>query len=950
MVGLKHPKRGSKFSLKAPIAAAIAGLPPRGYTTPPTLIDGKTIDPSVLALRAKNYATSYKICTPKQWNNYVAFGIQEFVCPHDYYVQYEKETEEERHLRLARYYRLHVETKTQVEPNLLKSIGEIEITLQHSHPLFLDMCLADMDQYLKNLNSNTPMEDINDAPDSLVEKMTASNVTTEQNEQAPTPPSPTSPNVSMAIDGTGSSLAKAAASGTLKEKQSDDSDSSSMSMTSKTDPPKHRDTQQSSSGTEATTTSSASLATSQTKPKSSATASTSSPPKQTAAEASISAKSSKKVPSKPPIGIPDARSGKNSTTQKATPLNTINAKRPAKITNIIRIETRWAPKDFNELRASTSKTYLRLAPILSCFNNEHTWIVEWQTEQMGEAPELDPAQLSKYLSIRIVPVVKDKCFYFSFRINATGAQFMKVAQSQILQTAKKGESLIFDPSCIPTQHGELVYVGDILLKDAAVTQRSNYLKYLRAEVIPAGAPAFDLKVRYPRHSDGRRTPMLTVRCGKSVSITVAEMLSTSLCGEGCNPEIFISRIALGANHTSRIEHDKIYQVHHNYLADLCYLPVSIKGGLDSPATEHLDSDETLLRTPRQWAQSLVSDEGEPLEAVLENGTEDGNAVLLVPSVFLEVAKAEIAKYWQRQDPTLSHATKLYSASVITHPDIPMSVFTKNIDTLLARSIRVRTADSTTAASNSDEASTVFSPVSSLTGGMTSKGSKGSSIAWKTPLQETLHTHGKDGSLVAQVKRLKPKSSVELNQLKRIAILEAQLAINQESKDPPASTAPSASASRTSQSTKGSRTSQSKTSRASSLSTEQSPLTAASAHSRLDTIEHTLTKIQRMLQQLTVKTVQPPAVLSPVASPTPDPVHWPTILTETADTGQEGMSGMQVFPPEFPGHETRLAVLESPTKPPKFKRSRLSALSLSPNKANLRPQYNDPPGPSGGDKC
>jgi hypothetical protein len=352
--------------------------------------------------------------------------------------------------------------------------------------------------------------------------------------------------------------------------------------------------------------------------------------------------------------------------------------------------------------------------------------------------------------------VKDKCFYFSFRINATGAQFMQVAQSQILQTAKKGESLIFDPSCIPTQHGELVYVGDILLKDASVTQRSNYLKYLRAEVIPAGIPAFDLKVRYPRHSDGRRTPMLTVRCGKSVSITVAEMLSTSMCGEGCNPEIFIPRMALGANRTSRIEHDKIYQVHHDYLADLCYIPVPIKGVLDSPVTEHLDSEETLIRTPRQWAQSLVSDEGEPLEAVLENGTEDGKAVLLVPSIFLEMAKAEVEKYWQRQDPTLSHAAKLYSASVTSHPNIPMSVFTKNIDTILAKSIRFRPASTTP--TNEDEASTVFSPVSSLTGGMTSKGSKGSSIAWKTPLQETLQKQGDNGSLAAQAKRIKPKSA------------------------------------------------------------------------------------------------------------------------------------------------------------------------------------------------
>ena len=145
----------------------------------------------------------------------------------------------------------------------------------------------------------------------------------------------------------------------------------------------------------------------------------------------------------------------------------------------------------------------------------------------------------------------------------------------------------------------------------------------------------------------------------------------------------------------------------------------------------------------------------------------------------------------------------------------------------------------------------------------SKGSKGSSIAWKTPLQETLQKQGKNGSLATQAKRNKPQSSVEINQLKRIVILEVQLAINQEPMDNPASTAPSA-ASRTSQSTRGSRTSQSRASRASSLSTEHSPLTAASAHSRLvDTFEYTLTKVQHMLQQLTVKVVQPP-VSSPVA--------------------------------------------------------------------------------------
>ena len=84
------------------------------------------------------------------------------------------------------------------------------------------------------------------------------------------------------------------------------------------------------------------------------------------------------------MGIPDVRSV-NSPARSEKPPNNLSAKRPATITNIIQIEARWTPKDFHELCASTSKMYLRLALILLCFNNEHTWMVEWQTEQMGNA-------------------------------------------------------------------------------------------------------------------------------------------------------------------------------------------------------------------------------------------------------------------------------------------------------------------------------------------------------------------------------------------------------------------------------------------------------------------------------------------------------------------------------------------------------------------------------------
>ncbi len=61
--------------------------------------------------------------------------------------------------------------------------------------------------------------------------------------------------------------------------------------------------------------------------------------------------------------------------------------------------------------------------------------------------------------------------------------------------------------------------------------------------------SFDLKVRH-KDPSGSKIQVLTVRCGKQVATEVASILSTSLNGEGTNPEIFISRLALGANRTA----------------------------------------------------------------------------------------------------------------------------------------------------------------------------------------------------------------------------------------------------------------------------------------------------------------------------------------------------------------------------------------------------------------
>ncbi|KAI2489688.1 hypothetical protein MHU86_24897 [Fragilaria crotonensis] len=226
----------------------------------------------------------------------------------------------------------------------------------------------------------------------------------------------------------------------------------------------------------------------------------------------------------------------------------------------------------------------------------------------------------------------------------------------------------------------------------------------------------------------------------------------------------------------------------------------------------------------------------------------------------------------------------------------------------------------------DDTSSLFSPVSSLTGGDTIDGtthSKGS-IAWRKPLQETLLSKAKGA----------PKekmSSIEINQRKKIAILEAQLDL------------PSGTNSVESQMSKSAK---SKVSRSSS----HSGLTAASAHSRLDKFDSSLAEIKAMFKAIMVS-----KRLSPPMSPTPTgiiPLHEDPLWVEPAShqslpSEGHGMQGVQLFPPESQGN-TVLALLGTPKKATNpLKRRAASTPTKSPSTSNLSLQYNEDMGSSGG---
>jgi hypothetical protein len=208
-----------------------------------------------------------------------------------------------------------------------------------------------------------------------------------------------------------------------------------------------------------------------------------------------------------------------------------------------------------------------------------------------------------------------------------------------------------------------------------------------------------------------------------------------------------------------------------------HLPFLSSKQIDIPIAEYLESGEQITRTQSQWAKSLIDPDGKSLEVDMENGNTDGDVVLIVPSVSLEMTKVELYKYWHRQNPMLMNAERFYSVSILADPAISMTVFTENIDTILAKNFKTK--------SHSSVSELVLSPDSSITG-FTSETST-NSIAWKVPFQLQLKSainitgnksKGHKERPIERQSKTKQYSIVsqrETAQKHRILDLEAQLA-------------------------------------------------------------------------------------------------------------------------------------------------------------------------------
>jgi hypothetical protein len=165
---------------------------------------------------------------------------------------------------------------------------------------------------------------------------------------------------------------------------------------------------------------------------------------------------------------------------------------PSRPSSAIRIIMWWSPTDFDTLNKSRDEFNRRIATILSAIHTPDHPLVEWQTSQLFTANDILPADVSRILSIKIASSYKTKTFTFGFRIRTTGTKLKTILQLKALASVKKGEALHFEPSTVPVTQGDIVHVGDILLKDATVTHRAHYKSFLDKFKLPADMPEFDI--------------------------------------------------------------------------------------------------------------------------------------------------------------------------------------------------------------------------------------------------------------------------------------------------------------------------------------------------------------------------------------------------------------------------------------------------------------------------
>jgi hypothetical protein len=273
-------------------------------------------------------------------------------------------------------------------------------------------------------------------------------------------------------------------------------------------------------------------------------------------------------------------------------------------------------------------------------------IVKWGSKQLQSdhivaVSDLQPTMLRQLCSPKISYINSHQMIVFGIRVCATDKNFStgKWLNDDHVKLSLANYSVELNISNSTCDSGNMVTAGIILLKHPVYTHRLYFLLSLRRS-LPSNTPYFDIGVHKRTHS-GMASPHLVVKCGENHQETLTEILSNYMNGKTTTALYIGSRIIQSM---SMEERSDLFEVHQKYVASIQRLPLA-------PYVVNIDRQrtETILtgsatRSTREWANSLQSTTGKPLQCDTENGDKDRKAYLLVPSHHLDQVRNLLDKY------------------------------------------------------------------------------------------------------------------------------------------------------------------------------------------------------------------------------------------------------------------------------------------------------------------
>jgi hypothetical protein len=361
------------------------------------------------------------------------------------------------------------------------------------------------------------------------------------------------------------------------------------------------------------------------------------------------------MPTNPPT-LPDDNqtftthtTNQSARTHKTNPFQTGQQDFVAVNDGTLRITIRWKPDTYNDIKTKgefCSDQLIKIIQSILHTPNSIIHIVPWGDQQINPelfipAVQLNSQNFPSLRSPKIMYIDNHKTIVIGIRICATERKFSTSAwlNDANVKRAIATHSVQLHISNSTCNSGNMVNAGIILLKHPQLTHRLYFLMSLRRH-LPPNTPYFDIGV-HQRTLSGTNCPHLVVRCGEKHQGSLTEILSDYMNGK-TTTALYIGTKILKS--MSLEETTELFDVHHKYVNSIQRLPLSPQVvNLDRNRTE-VSPSGSVTRSTREWANSILSQDGQSFQCDTENGGQDRKAYLLVPSHNLEQVRPLLDQY------------------------------------------------------------------------------------------------------------------------------------------------------------------------------------------------------------------------------------------------------------------------------------------------------------------